>query len=198
MPLRAIINETGSCVLRGQILDERGVPVAKAAVTAMQLTVYDKSTGTIVNSLSAVDVLDANSGELTDTITITNATQANPCVLTCEDHGLMDGELVRLDSIAGMTELNSRTFRVKTNGDDLLELPGINSIEYGEYTSGGTGRIALFRIVLQDDDHSLIGAIADGKLETHVAQLLVVSGSVQIVERVEFDVRSMVKLVGSS
>lgn len=75
--------------------------------------------------------------------TVTDATQANPCVLTVPGHNFSPGDWIFVNNVEGMTELNERTFIIQSvNGDDIilrsiLEAP-VNSINYSAYTVGGT------------------------------------------------------------
>jgi hypothetical protein len=84
---------------------------------------------------------------------ITGATQANPCVITDADHGLITGQRIRIDSVAGMTQLNfsgsnyyyvsvlsSSTFSLYT---DALLSSAVNSTGYGAYSSGGVWKIII-------------------------------------------------------
>lgn len=83
-------------------------------------------------------VLDSSSVK-----TITNATQANPVVVTSASHGLSNGDEVYITGVAGMTELNGRSFLVAsatTNTFALQDLNGdnVNGSGYTAYSSGGT------------------------------------------------------------
>jgi hypothetical protein len=74
--------------------------------------------------------------------TITGITKANPGVITATAHGFVSGDIVQLDSIAGMTELNHRTFVVVYATADTfslkdLEGTAINTTNYTTYSSGG-------------------------------------------------------------
>lgn len=74
---------------------------------------------------------------------ITGATQANPCVITIAGHGYSNGEEVYIASVAGMTELNGRNFKVANVAANTFELQymngtNVNSAAFGAYTSGGT------------------------------------------------------------
>jgi len=69
--------------------------------------------------------------------TITGITKANPCVVTVgAGHGLVNGQLVRINGVVGMTELNGGTFicTVATNAITLLDTDSTN---YTTYSSGG-------------------------------------------------------------
>lgn len=76
-----------------------------------------------------------------EALEITGATQANPCVLTC-DNNLDAGMLIRIDSVVGMTELNFDpneynyyNILSRTATDITIE---VDSTGFSAYTSGGT------------------------------------------------------------
>lgn len=75
--------------------------------------------------------------------TITGATQADPCVVTSNSHGFLDGEEVYISGVVGMTQLNGRNFKVTgvtTNTFNLVYMDGtnVNSNAFTAYSSGGT------------------------------------------------------------
>lgn len=70
--------------------------------------------------------------------TISDATQANPVVLTITGHGFNDGESIFINSVSGMTELNGNVYTVANAATNTVELSGIDGTGYTEYTSGGT------------------------------------------------------------
>jgi hypothetical protein len=57
-----------------------------------------------------------------DAVTITNITQADPCVVTAAAHGFSDGDQVYLTGIVGMTELNGRYFTVSNKTTNTFEI----------------------------------------------------------------------------
>lgn len=74
---------------------------------------------------------------------ISNATQADPVVLTITSHGYSNGGDIFIDGVVGMTELNGRFFRVAnqtTNTVELTDFAGnnIDGSSYTAYSSGGT------------------------------------------------------------
>lgn len=71
--------------------------------------------------------------------TITGLTAANPAVVTINTHGYSNGDHVYIDSVGGMTQINSATRRytVANVTANTFELSGINSSSYTAYTSGG-------------------------------------------------------------
>lgn len=75
--------------------------------------------------------------------TITGATQANPVVITATAHGFSDGDEVRITDVVGMTELNTRFFRVANSTANTFELQDLydNNVDgtgFTAYSSGGT------------------------------------------------------------
>jgi len=80
-----------------------------------------------------------DNGQITNaTKNITNITQANPAVVTVASHGYTNGTDVWINSVGGMTELNSRRFRIANVTTNTFELSGVDSTGYTAYTSGGT------------------------------------------------------------
>lgn len=69
---------------------------------------------------------------------ISGITNANPAVVTDTGHGLADNDIVKLAGIVGMTELNDRVFVINVLDVDTYELRGIDSTNFGAYSSGGT------------------------------------------------------------
>lgn len=81
-------------------------------------------------------VLEANK-------TISGITQANPAVVTATSHGYSNGDTVVISGVAGMTQVNGKTFLVAdktTNTFELQNVDGtdINSSAFSAYSSGGT------------------------------------------------------------
>lgn len=69
---------------------------------------------------------------------ITGITQANPAVVTSTAHGFVDGDIVKIASVVGMTELNGNTYMVNQLTANSFELVGVNSTGFTAYSSGGT------------------------------------------------------------
>ena len=71
--------------------------------------------------------------------TITNITQAAPCVVTSTSHGVPDQWRVKITNVGGMKDINSsENYNVATLIDtDTIELNSINAIGFAAYTSGG-------------------------------------------------------------
>jgi hypothetical protein len=74
----------------------------------------------------------------TKSVTITGATQANPCVITSNGHGFRTGIQVTISGVGGMTQLNGNTYTITRIDANTFSLNGVNSTAFGAYTSGGT------------------------------------------------------------
>lgn len=68
---------------------------------------------------------------------ITGATNANPCVITSANHGLISGLTVLINNVGGMTELNGNSYVITVIDANDFSLNGVNSTGFGTYTSGG-------------------------------------------------------------
>lgn len=75
---------------------------------------------------------------------ITAITKASPAVVTCTGHGLVDGDVVKLSGILGMTELNDDVFIVNQLTTSTFELIDTDSSNYGTYVSHGSIDKATF------------------------------------------------------
>lgn len=71
-------------------------------------------------------------------VSMSGATQANPCVITATAHGFTNGQSVQITGVVGMTQLNGNSYTVANATADTFELSGIDSTAYGAYVSGGT------------------------------------------------------------
>lgn len=73
-------------------------------------------------------------------VTITAATQANPCSITSTAHGLSTGDEVFISGVVGMTELNDKTYTITVVDADTFTLDSTDATAYTAYTSGGTAQ----------------------------------------------------------
>ncbi len=88
-----------------------------------------------------------NDAYVTETaVTITNATQANPVVITASTHGYTTGDEVFIDSVVGMVQLNGNRYiitRIDANSFSLQSqfdggVANINGTAFTAYSSAGT------------------------------------------------------------
>lgn len=68
---------------------------------------------------------------------ITAITKANPAVVTSAAHGLVDGDVVQILGVVGMTEVNNTSFIVNQINANTFSLVDTDSTGYGTYVSGG-------------------------------------------------------------
>jgi hypothetical protein len=69
---------------------------------------------------------------------ITGISQSNPAVVTAVAHGFVTGNLISINGVAGMTQVNGRSFIITALTNDTFELNGEDSTGHDPYTSGGT------------------------------------------------------------
>jgi hypothetical protein len=69
--------------------------------------------------------------------TISGATAADPVVITAASHGFLNGWLVRLYDIVGMTQLNGMVVRVANKDANTFECYGLAGTKFTAYGSGG-------------------------------------------------------------
>lgn len=97
------------------------------------------------------DVTRTIEGRIFTPVSITAATKAEPVVLTVVDHGLQNGDKIKIVGVSGMTQLNGNFYRIQGKTVDTIELID-EDIEDGEveidgtafttYTSGGQIQLA--------------------------------------------------------
>lgn len=75
-------------------------------------------------------------GGYSNVFTITGATQANPCVLTAVNNASV-GQIVLIENVAGMTELNGRTFTITAVSGTTITI-NVDSTGFSAYIGGGT------------------------------------------------------------
>ncbi len=68
---------------------------------------------------------------------VTGVTKADPAVVSVSSHSFANGEIVRIDSIAGMTELNGRHFTIAAQTSTTFQLLGENSTNHNAWVSDG-------------------------------------------------------------
>jgi hypothetical protein len=68
---------------------------------------------------------------------ITGITAADPCVVTAANHGFLNGWLVRIYDVSGMTEINGMVVRVANKDINTFECYQLDGSNFTAYTSGG-------------------------------------------------------------
>ena len=67
---------------------------------------------------------------------VTGITKANPAVVSCSNHNLVNGKQIALLDVLGMTQVNGNNYTVTIVDKDSFSI-GIDSTGFGAYTSGG-------------------------------------------------------------
>lgn len=112
------------------------VDTSGSETQSYKVTAIDRDTGE--ESLPGVNMAS---------LTITNATQADPVVITTSaSHNLITGDEVQIGGIVGMTELNGRRFFITEVDADEFELDDEDGTGYTAYTSDGVARTTFVRI----------------------------------------------------
>ena len=97
-------------------------------------------TGFSLEANAAIQPATAVIIDTTTSVTITGATQANPCVLSAVNTFSV-GQYVYISGIVGMTQLNGNTYQI-THATGAAITIAVNSTGFGMYVSGGTAEIA--------------------------------------------------------
>ena len=109
---------------------------------------YDPTTDTLSGAVNSTGFTTYTSGGIVNekfTYNITGITKANPAQVTfSEAHHFTDGDLVKIESVAGMIQIVG-LYYAKRNGTNTIQLyqdptlaTPVNSLSYSTYTSGGT------------------------------------------------------------
>lgn len=96
--------------------------------------------------MSIIYIDAINGSDTFQTVSISGATKANPCVITSNAHGLDNGQRIRITSVSGMTQLNGNVYKIANVAANTFELQNLNgtnidSTAFSTYTSGGTATI---------------------------------------------------------
>jgi len=102
------------------------------------------------------------------TLVITNATQANPCVLTC-NNTLSAGDLIMITAVVGMTELNfdqeSYNYYNVLSANDTTITIEVDSTGFGAYVSGGIAqRVSNLNQTAEVEIHAFILDVSPSQL----------------------------------
>lgn len=103
---------------------------------------------TLINTVPD-DVSRTINGRIFTPVTITGATAADPVVITAADHGLANGDRIKIVGVSGMTELNDNFYLVKDKTTDTFEIGNedtevdIDGSAFTAYTSDGQIQLAI-------------------------------------------------------
>lgn len=102
-------------------------------------------------------------------VTITNATAANPVVVTATSHGFSNGDAVIIRDVKGMTDLNGETFTVANVTANTFELSGTDGTGFSAYVSGG--EVRKYVTTISGYNHLIgetVSILADGAVQPDV------------------------------
>jgi len=74
----------------------------------------------------------------------TGISNTNPAVVTDPAHGFVAGDVVVITGCVGMLEVNNGLYVVGAVTANTYELTGVDALNYGVYTSGGSAAKATF------------------------------------------------------
>ena len=137
----ALYRETGSGYSAATAGFCRKLPATKSARTVYDAWARIRDEITRAHPWNSV-VRRTRLSRLAAAVTVTGATQANPCVISAAGHGYSSGDLVLIDGIAGMTEINGRYYTVTVIGAGSFSIP-IDTTTYTAFSGNGTARKAL-------------------------------------------------------
>jgi hypothetical protein len=84
---------------------------------------------------------------LTGSQTVTGITQADPGVVSSTAHGNVTGDVVKLSSIQGMTQVNGKLFAVDNEASGTYELAGTDTTGYDAFVTGSPANGIAQRVV---------------------------------------------------
>jgi hypothetical protein len=92
-------------------------------------------------------ILRVESGARGAAKTITGITAASPGVVSAASHGFVNGDVVYISGVVGMTEVNDRAFVVANSLTGTFELKGVKTTNYTPYVSGGSvSKVTLTKV----------------------------------------------------
>lgn len=121
-----------------------------AAPTGLSVTANTSGSSSYKYAVTAVS---ADTGEEslaglgTTAVNITGITKASPAVVTfASAPGYETGHEIEITGVGGMTELNSKRFRVAKVTSTTYQLQGVDSTSFNTYTSGGSARAGYVEV----------------------------------------------------
>jgi len=140
--------------------------------------------------------------------TITGITQANPPVVTCSGgHNFTEGQIIKITSVSGMTDVNNGFFTVKNPSATTFELftestaaiqnpSAVNGTGFTAYTSGGSAAHTI--VILSNVNGEFVeGETATGGSSSSTAVVQFDSYGCKGFEQKEFTQTKGVSMAGS-
>lgn len=170
-----VANESSIAFYRALIRDQNGDAVLLAAITGLTLTLRNVNDWSIINSRNLQNVLNANNVTfVSDSKTISAATNATPIVCTATAHGRSTGDALTIRGGLGMSSINNTPanpyWTITKIDADTFSLDG--SCGNGTYTGGSaTAKYNLLEWSMQAADNTIVGTgLGLHENEVHVAR----------------------------
>lgn len=197
--MTVVIPEHSSTKIRFQVVDEFGDPVASGVVTDIKLTLFNTAGAEAqITTWSGVSVFNLLGGVYTPELTVSDIdvdADGRIEITTTTAHGLKTGMLVHVVSVAGMTEINNRTFGIERITSTKIALSNEDGTDHTAWTSGGTLRVGLFTMQLAPADNPIVDTtLLRERKETHVAQFEIFAAGGHVHDYVKFDVEQLSKV----
>tara|TARA_R100001132_G_scaffold8792_1_gene8422 strand:- start:488 stop:1084 length:597 start_codon:yes stop_codon:yes gene_type:complete len=187
--------EGSTAFYRAAFTDEDGVRINSADIDSITLTLYDVDSGAIINSRDSQSVHDANGGTYAfSNASITDATNADPIVITSNAHGLSSKDVVNVSGVLGIPSANGSFAVTKVDANSFsLDRSAAN----GTYTSGGTWTRSRFQVEFSPDDMTIVdSSIGANQVEHHRALFVVTyDATKKITHEVDLYVTQIQKLL---
>lgn len=95
--------------------------------------------------------------------TVTAVTQASPGVATSAAHGMANDTVGYFSGVAGMVQLEEQACRVKNQATNTFELQGLNTTNYGAWTTpnGTFTPVSTWQTLAESTSYSLGGGASE-------------------------------------
>ena len=163
------IPEGSSATFKSQFLDADKIPISRATVTALKLTLKDIRTEAVINGRNDQSVLSSNGGDMPANLVVSAVTLTGSVVRVqfTVNHRLETGMLLYLSGIVGATELNGTVHRIVKDTDDTVILDQVDAASVSAYVSGGDGRTGLMVMDFDADDNPIVGLALSGATQAN-------------------------------
>lgn len=160
--------------------------VVQREINGARVRYIERMGGRMIDPDAPQDAFFVDCGATYDdgTANITGITRANPAVVTLDaSTRYSNGDLIEINDVEGMTEVNTRRFKVANRSGFTFQLHdefgnAVNSSGYTAYTSGGTTQKAVTTVSgLSHLEGETVSILADAAVEP---QQTVTSGTITL------------------
>ena len=114
--------------------------------------------------------VSASNTGLTRNVNIEDITQANPAVVTANNHQFQDGQIINIYGVSGMVEINGSASQITVIDENTFSLDQIDSSAFTAYTSGGVAagpENCYVDIEVITNDENDVTQVENASLETY-------------------------------